>query len=139
MASGYPPPLIIQPRALPHKQTFILLHGRGSSGDKFGPVLLDTPILTAPVSSADGGGTNPPDDQTTSSPPTVQTLATTFPHARFVFPTAARRRATVYNRARTHRTSNSRSFFTFTGLHGSLRLQGPAEPLCCATPDAPAR
>ncbi|KAK4034893.1 alpha/beta-hydrolase [Parachaetomium inaequale] len=102
MASDYPPPLIIPPRALPHKQTFILLHGRGSSGDKFGSVLLDTPISTGAPHSPDDGGTNPPDAQTTTSPTTVQTLATTFPHARFVFPTAARRRATVYNRARTH-------------------------------------
>ncbi|KAH8903785.1 alpha/beta-hydrolase, partial [Coniochaeta sp. PMI_546] len=62
----YPDPLVVPPLTLPHKQTFILLHGRGSSGAKFGP----------PLSA--------------------------FPHARFVFPTAARRRATVYRRAYTH-------------------------------------
>jgi predicted esterase len=107
MASDYPPPLSIPPRVLPHKQTFILLHGRGSSGEKFGPVLLDTPISTAPHSSSDGTNDPTPTDdpghagaQKISS--TVQTLATTFPHARFVFPTAALRRATIYRRSRIH-------------------------------------
>ena len=81
--AGYPKPLVIPPLALPHKQTFILLHGRGSSGEKFGPPLLDTPIRL----------------DTTAE---VLTLASAFPHARFVFPTAARRRATLYGRALTH-------------------------------------
>ncbi|KAL2135757.1 hypothetical protein VTI74DRAFT_7127 [Chaetomium olivicolor] len=93
MATDYPPPLIIAPRVLPHKQTFILLHGRGSWADKFGPVLLDTPISIPPPTGDDAPG---------EQPPTAQTLATAFPHARFVFPTAARRRATIYRRAHTH-------------------------------------
>ncbi|KAK4151564.1 alpha/beta-hydrolase [Chaetomidium leptoderma] len=99
--SDYPPPLIVPPRLLPHKQTFILLHGRGSSGDKFGPVLLDTPISAAAPHHSDRDGTNDP-SPSDHSPTVVQTLATIFPHARFVFPTAARRRATIYRRARIH-------------------------------------
>lgn len=88
----YPDPLVVPPRTLPHKQTFILLHGRGSSGAKFGPPLLDSPILASsePASSAAVAA-----DATLS-------LRSAFPHARFVFPTAARRRATVYRRAYTH-------------------------------------
>jgi predicted esterase len=82
--------LVIAPRSLPHKQTFILLHGRGSSGEKFGPALLETPI---PLPSSDSTATK--------STTNVLTLASAFPHARFVFPTAARRRATVYGRAHT--------------------------------------
>jgi predicted esterase len=35
------------------------------------------------------------------------TLQTAFPHARFVFPTAARRRATIYKRALTHQWFDS--------------------------------
>ena len=90
MASNYPPPLIIPPLSLPHRHTFILLHGRGSSGENFGPALLDTPI------------SNGSDSSSPSLTQTPATLATAFPHARFVFPTAARRRATVYRRAYTH-------------------------------------
>ncbi|KAI9148793.1 alpha/beta-hydrolase [Paramyrothecium foliicola] len=88
MASDYPPPLIIPPLSLPHKHTFILLHGRGSNGEKFGPTLLETPIVNESQANRDSGNT--------------KCLAKAFPHARFVFPTAARRRATVYRRAYTH-------------------------------------
>ncbi|KAH7305291.1 Alpha/Beta hydrolase protein [Stachybotrys elegans] len=87
MAADYPAPLIIPPLSLPHKQTFVLLHGRGSSGEEFGPTLLDTPFTC--VSRLQ------PDFNNTTS------LAETFPHARFVFPTAARRRATIYRRSLT--------------------------------------
>src|SRR5436189_5036386 len=77
MASDYPPPLTVAP-LLSHKQTFILLHGRGSSASKFGPPLLSTSI------------------------PQVGTLANAFPYARFVFPTALKRRATIYKRSITN-------------------------------------
>ena len=82
---AYPPPLVIPPRQLPHKQTFIILHGRGSSADKFGPVLLDSTFELSRTAAAEHA-----------------TLATAFPHARFIFPTAARRRAALYRRAYTH-------------------------------------
>lgn len=93
MATDYPEPLVIAPLSQPHKQTFIILHGRGSSGEKFGPVLLNTPITA--TSSADF-------PLSTTPSPTPTTLASAFPHARFVFPSAARRRATLYRRAYTH-------------------------------------
>jgi len=76
----YPEPLIIPPLRS-HKQTFILLHGRGSNASKFGPELLSTPI---------------PHPQNAGE---TVTLASAFPHARFVFPTASRRRATIYKRS----------------------------------------
>ncbi|KAM5429174.1 hypothetical protein McanMca71_007820 [Microsporum canis] len=81
MAPGYPEPLVISPLDV-HQYTFILLHGQGSSAVKFGPTLLSSPISGLP------GSTCP-----------ECTLASTFPHAKFVFPTASRRRATVYKRS----------------------------------------
>jgi predicted esterase len=74
---AYPEPTIVAPTQ-EHKQTFILLHGRGSTGSKFGPDLL-----AASVSDS-------------------QTLSEAFPHAKFIFPTATRRRAVIYKRALTH-------------------------------------
>jgi predicted esterase len=72
----FPPPLIVPPLRLPHTQTFVLLHGRGSSAAKFGPLLLSTAI------GPDGS-----------------TFQDSFPNARFVFPVAARSRATIYRRS----------------------------------------
>lgn len=103
----YPGPLIFEPLQLPHQQTFILLHGRGSWAEKYGPELLRTPIhihMPTPPRAhrnkdkplADG-----PSGTSQAQEPVV-TLRTAFPHSRFVFPTAARRRATIYKRARTH-------------------------------------
>lgn len=84
----FPDPLTIQPLSLPHKQTFILLHGRGSSAANFGPALLSTqiPILT-PTSSL-------------ASPWLPSALQSHFPHALFIFPNAPRTRATCYRRSR---------------------------------------
>lgn len=96
----YPDPLIFEPLQLPHRQTFILLHGRGSWAEKFGPELLQTPIQS---SSCDGGKTLVDDSKDTSeAQKPAMTLQAAFPHARFVFPTAARRRATIYKRSYTH-------------------------------------
>lgn len=96
----YPDPLIFEPLQLPHKQTFILLHGRGSWAEKFGPELLRTPIQS---SRCNGGKTLVDDSKDTSeTQKPVMTLQAAFPHARFVFPTAARRRATIYKRSYTH-------------------------------------
>ena len=71
MASDYPSPHIVPPRSLPRKQTFILLHGRGSSGDKFGPPLLDTPISSSSSSSAASA-------ETTASPPPAESPSTSL-------------------------------------------------------------
>lgn len=69
-------PFIIEPTS-PHAQTFILLHGLGSNGEKFGRELLDIGI------SSSG-----------------QSLQTAFPSARFIFPTAKTRRVIALKRSR---------------------------------------
>lgn len=61
---------------------YYILHGRVSSGEKFGPALLGTPISNLELPTG-----------------TSSSLADAFPHARFAFPRAARRRATIYRRA----------------------------------------
>jgi predicted esterase len=66
----FPAPMIIQSQQK-HLQTLIILHGRGSYASKFGPPLLETTV--------DG-----------------QTLQTAFPHAKVIFPTAAKSKATMY-------------------------------------------
>lgn len=73
-SSVYPEPLVIS-STLEHRHTFIILHGRGSNAEEFGPDLLQT--LLAPS----------------------RTFADAFPHAKFVFPTASKRRAMSYNRS----------------------------------------
>jgi predicted esterase len=42
--SGFARPLTINPQSQPHKQTIILLHGRGSNSTEFGPALLFKPL-----------------------------------------------------------------------------------------------
>ena len=69
----YPDPLVIPPSAA-HEKTFIILHGRGDTGDHFGVQLLMWAI-----------------DKD-------ETLRTLFPNAKFVFPTASRRRVNTGNR-----------------------------------------
>lgn len=100
----YPDPLIFEPLQLPHRQTFILLHGRGSWAEKFGPELLKTAIHTPETAIPNRSQDQTMADETTHTPRAPKpalTLQTAFPHARFVFPTAARRRATIYKRAHT--------------------------------------
>ncbi|KAL8903386.1 MAG: hypothetical protein Q9207_003960 [Kuettlingeria erythrocarpa] len=72
--SSYPDPLIIAPLQA-HKHTFIILHGRGSNATAFGPSVLNTRISE------------------------TQTFQSSFPHAQFIFPTASKRRAQIYNRS----------------------------------------
>jgi len=73
----FPDPLVIQP-LLEHKQTFIILHGRGSFATRFGPPLLAT----------NSSNNNRLQDE--------------FPCAKIIFPTASRNRATIYKRSYTH-------------------------------------
>jgi predicted esterase len=73
---SYPAPLIIAPLSGAHKQTIIILHGRGSNAEKFGPELL------------------------ASSIPGYGSLPAAFPDTKFIFPTASFRRATIYKRSR---------------------------------------
>lgn len=86
--SAFSEPLTIRPLSLPHRQTFILLHGRGSSASKFGPVFLNTPFTVQPANTRDSVDDSP-----------LTTLAKAFPHAKFVFPTSPRSRATIYKRS----------------------------------------
>lgn len=73
-SSTYPAPLII-PSLRDHRQTFIILHGRGSNASQFGPSLLDANL------------------------PSSQNFRAAFPHTKFVFSTASKRRAIIYNRS----------------------------------------
>lgn len=73
----YPKPLIVNPLK-EHKETWIILHGRGSNVQKFGPELLKTAITD------------------------YESLPKAFPHAKLIFPTASLRRATIYKRSLTH-------------------------------------
>lgn len=69
----WPEPLVVHP-ATAHTHSIILLHGRGSNAERFGLELL------AARSSAQ------------------KTLAEHFPSAKFIFPTAKKRRSTVLKR-----------------------------------------
>lgn len=72
--SAYPPPLVVAPSSS-HKYSFIILHGRGSNAEMFSRALLKHSI------------------------PSLSDLKSAFPNARLVFPTASKRRATVFNRS----------------------------------------
>ncbi|KAK0100180.1 hypothetical protein ONS95_008518 [Cadophora gregata] len=74
----YPDPLIITPE-LEHRQSIIIFHGRGSFAAKFAP-----PLLATKAAGSD------------------ETLQAAFPHAKLIFPTASRNRATIYKRSLTH-------------------------------------
>lgn len=77
-SAKYPELLIKAPLSGTHLQSIILLHGRGSTAVKFGPELLGTPI------------------------PDFTSLAHAFPGAKFIFPTASKRRARIYKRTPIH-------------------------------------
>ncbi|CAK7201695.1 hypothetical protein SEUCBS139899_004404 [Sporothrix eucalyptigena] len=70
-----PAPFVVEPTAT-HTHTFILLHGLGSNGEKFGRELLETGI------GSDG-----------------LALPARFPSAKFIFPTSRRRRSTAFRRS----------------------------------------
>lgn len=68
-------------------QTFILLHGRGSTAQKFAEPLLSH--IVAPHEESDHSTDRLP-------------FRSCFPNAKMIFPTAALRRATIYRRSLTH-------------------------------------
>ena len=78
----YLDPLIITPQAL-HRTTLVILHGRGSTAEKFANPLLEHPVAAL--------GTEPP-----------KPFRFYFPHTKFVFPTAPLRRAVAFKRSLTH-------------------------------------
>ncbi|KAK7710699.1 hypothetical protein SLS64_005602 [Diaporthe eres] len=105
---AFPGPLVYEPASGIHKHTVILLHGRGGSADAFGPALLNTAFPLVNTSTLTqvrlpGRRAKPParDGFSTilSDHNRPTTLARALPHARFVFPTAPKQRATVYRRS----------------------------------------
>jgi len=70
----WPDPLVVQPTGI-HTHSIILLHGRGSNAELFGLELLKA--------------------QTSDN---NRTLAEHFPGLKFIFPTAKKRRAAIFNR-----------------------------------------
>lgn len=68
----------IPPRSGKHTHTFVILHGRGSNGENFGLDLLQTTI------------------------PSFGFIQDAFSNAKFIFPTAAKRRAQAYKRSIVH-------------------------------------
>lgn len=85
-STTYPSSLIVPPLLEPHKNTFIVLHGRGSNAEKFSGPLLSHPVTTPSASAA---------------PQTIP-FQERFPNVKFVFPTASSRRATAFNRSIIH-------------------------------------
>ncbi|KFY29712.1 hypothetical protein V494_08520 [Pseudogymnoascus sp. VKM F-4513 (FW-928)] len=73
-------PFVVEP-AKEHKQTFIVLHGRGDTGHNFAASFLDHPIEPTIHQGRLIG---------------LQGIRTTFPHAKFIFPTACLGRATTW-------------------------------------------
>lgn len=105
---AFPEPLLYEPISGTHKHTVILLHGRGGSADAFGPAILNTAFPLANTSTRiqvcpPGRRTEPPSRGGMPAEPASHnrptTLAQALPHARFVFPTAPKQRATVYKRS----------------------------------------
>jgi predicted esterase len=100
----FPKPIIALPQ-LEHRQTFIMLPGRGSTAEKFAPPLLETASTSR------------------------EKLQTAFPHAKLVFLTASRNRATIYKRSLTHQwfdhwhmeEPNKRQDLMRAGLHKSCK------------------
>ncbi|GAM41084.1 acyl-protein thioesterase [Talaromyces pinophilus] len=82
----WPRPLVINPQASPHKQTFIILHDRGSNATDFGTALLFRPFHRSRNAS----------NTQYYTAQSMITLHTAFPHAKFVFPTASMLRAATF-------------------------------------------
>ncbi|KAM3421276.1 hypothetical protein BST61_g1678 [Cercospora zeina] len=82
---SYPDPFVVEPLA-DHKYSIVLLHGRGSNGEHFGIELLDSRMTL-------GSALDVEKSQAST------TLRQHFQNAKFVFPTATKRRAKWYNRA----------------------------------------
>lgn len=97
-SSTYPEPLVIPPLR-EHRQTIIILHGRGSTAAALGPEILATSI------------------------PELGSLPFAFPNAKFVFPTASVRRATIFKRSPIHQWFDNWSLVTPTERE-ELQIEG---------------
>jgi predicted esterase len=114
-------PLVVLPLHN-HKTTMIILHGRGSSAEKFAEPLLThmvSPGDTVPATSTESlVGRSPP--------PPMKSFREHFPDTKFVFPTAPLRRAVVFKRSLTHQWFDNWSL-TEPELKQYLQAQGLQE------------
>jgi predicted esterase len=110
------PPLIVAP-SREHKTTLVVLHGRGSTADKFAEPLLQHPVSLAhtPSFSSKNIAAEP-----------LRTFRDHFPNTKFVFPTAPLRRAVAFNRSLTHQWFDNWSI-TEPELKQYLQVQGLRE------------
>lgn len=113
-------PLVIPP-ANEHKTTMIILHGRGSTAEKFAE-----PLLNHMVSSDDTKPVITAELFQETSITTTKTFHEHFPNTKFVFPTAPLRRAVVFKRSLTHQWFDNWSL-TEPELKQHLQAQGLRE------------
>jgi predicted esterase len=100
---AYPTPLVIPPLSA-HESTLILLHGKGSNGPKFGLEFVAAQTSTG------------------------RTLPQLFPNAKFIFPTAKKRRAMTMNRATIHQWFDNVSVAEGKGkVREDLQIEGVRE------------
>jgi predicted esterase len=110
------PPLIVPPLQ-EHKTTLLILHGRGSTAQKFAEPLLQQAVSHASTSflSSTNLATEP-----------LKSFRDHFPNTKFVFPTAPLRRAIVFKRSLTHQWFDNWSL-TQPELKQHLQIQGLRE------------
>ena len=107
---SYPLPLVLPPLQT-HETTLIILHGRGSTAQKFAE-----PLLTHDVSSPTAA----------TSGVHLKSFREHFPNTKFVFPTAPLRRAIVFKRSLIHQWFDNWSL-TETELKQHLQIPGLRE------------
>jgi predicted esterase len=110
-----PPLVFLPPRD--HKTTLVMLHGRGSTAQKFAEPLLQH--LVSPAST-------PTASDATSPAQPLKPFQDHFPNTKFVFPTAPLRRAVVFKRSLTHQWFDNWSL-TEPELKQHLQVQGLRE------------
>jgi predicted esterase len=117
-SSSKPPvqsaPFVFSPKQ-PHKTTLIILHGRGSTAEKFAEPLLNYAV-SCPATT----------DPEAPSPTTTSTFKDYFPNTKFVFLTAPLRRAVAFNRSLTHQWFDNWSL-TEPEVKQHLQIQGLRE------------
>ncbi|KFZ03320.1 hypothetical protein V502_11049 [Pseudogymnoascus sp. VKM F-4520 (FW-2644)] len=103
-------PFVVEP-VKEHKQTFVVLHGRGGTGESFAASFLDHPISpTKDLGRLIG----------------LLSVRTCFPHAKFIFPTACLGRASTYGHL-THQWFDNWSPLIYPEQKEELMMEGLAE------------
>lgn len=103
-------PHVVEP-AKEHKQTFIVLHGRGGTGESFASSFLDHPIAPA---------------LNLGRPTGLQGIRESFPYAKFIFPTACLGTVTAFGRL-THQWFDNWSPLRYPEYKEELMIEGLAE------------